>query len=76
MAESAETYSNRSAFQDGIISGEAPFIIHFYSIIGIDHLAFILGQDLAGEDLVAGAGDMALDGVDSGTPMQALVIQQ
>ena len=35
-------------FQDGIISGAGHFIIHLYLVIGIDHLDFILGQDLAG----------------------------
>ena len=35
-------------FDDGIISGAAHFTTHLYLVIGIDHLDFILGQDLVG----------------------------
>ena len=35
-------------FQDGIISGEVHFTTHLCLVIGIDHLDFILGQDLDG----------------------------
>jgi hypothetical protein len=35
-------------FQDGIISGVGHFTTHLFLVIGIDHLDFILGQDLAG----------------------------
>ncbi len=35
-------------FQDGIFSGEVHFTTLLFLIIGIDHLDFILGEDLAG----------------------------
>ena len=35
-------------FQDGIFSGAVHFITHLFLIIGIDHLDFILGEDLDG----------------------------